>query len=82
MSLDLVIIYPYKHVFSSEIIALIVENVDQVKKVENLILSLSNQSFDSLKLIVLQKTLKAVGLAIVDWVIRNRNNTEELTTNI
>ncbi len=67
--------------FFSEAIPLTPRNIDQVTEVEKLVSLFWDQTLDSLKLILLHKTLKAARLAIADRVILNCTNTELLAAN-
>ena len=57
-------------------------NIKQVTKVDELVLLFRDQTLDSPKLTLLQKTLKVARLAMADSVILNHTNTELLAANI
>lgn len=56
--------------------------MEEVSEVEELISIVWNQTFDSSKLRILHKTLKAAKLVIADRVILSRTNTELYTANM
>ncbi len=57
------------------------KNIEQVTEVEELVSLFRDQTLDSPKFILLNKTLKAARLAMADTVIRNCTNTDLLAAN-
>ena len=67
--------------FFSETIPQTFRNIEQVTEIEEFISLIQHQTLDLLKLTLLQKTLKAARLVMVDKVVLNRTNTELLVAN-